>query len=191
MFLQNYVHRYIVKIYTNTQAWLHFWDERCSLSVQVYTGLFEYKPTLKAIKGELLDAQICTLSRLTTLVTKIKNIHGKFKSRSSQSNTMWSQLRSTGGAGNHTEATMYLVLLDIQPFWRALRLMKQKEYSQTVRTSQHNLCSSYGLCPSIYEYLATPGEIKHPTAMWLKMCRWTWERERGKKKDHIPGFNWC
>lgn len=71
MFLQNYVHRYIAKIYTNTQAWwLHFWDKLFSLSIQVYAGLFEYSPQFRRIKGKLLDAHSCILSRLTTLVGK-------------------------------------------------------------------------------------------------------------------------
>lgn len=42
------------------------------LSIQMYAGLFEYKPYLTQIKGKLLDAYICTLSRLTTLVRKKK-----------------------------------------------------------------------------------------------------------------------
>lgn len=104
MFLQNYVHRYIAKIYTNTQAWwLHFWDElfslSLSLSTQVYTGHFEYNPHFRQIKGKLLDAHICILSRLTTFVKKkrkkkkVQKHTWKFKSRLSQSNTMWSQLK--------------------------------------------------------------------------------------------------
>ena len=43
-----------------------------ALPIQVYTGLFEYNPHFRQIKGKLLDAHICILSRLTTFVRKKK-----------------------------------------------------------------------------------------------------------------------
>lgn len=35
-------------------------------------------------------------------------------------------------------------------------------------TLQHNLCSLYGLCPSIYEYLTAPEKNQTHITMWLR-----------------------
>lgn len=204
MFLQNYVHRYIAKIYTNTQAWWlhhHFWDKLFSLCTQVYTGLFEH--TSGKNKGKLLDAHICILSRLNNIgekKTKQKKSTKhtwKFKSRLSQSNTMWSQLRSTGGAGNRYWSNHAFGIVGHSTLYRKTSSLKSIKADETKRitvkermTFKHDLCSLYGLCPSISEYLTTPEEkIKHTITTWLR-CAGELERER-KKKDHIPGFNWC
>ena len=183
MFLQNYVHRYIAKIYTNTQAWwLHFWDElfslslSLSLSIQVYTGLFEYNPHFRQIKGKLLDAHICILSRLTTFVKKkkkkVQKHTWKFKSRLSQSNTMWSQLKEHrwrwqpywsnhvfGIVGHSTLFRKKKKISSLKSI-KADDETKKKEYSHREDDFMTQPVQFlYGLCPSISEYLTTPEEI--------------------------------
>lgn len=134
-------------------------ETNCVLSIQVYAGLFEYKPYLTQIKGKLLDAYICTLSRLTTLVRKKKkNTKWKFNSRLSQSNTMWS--RAPAALVTILKQPCIWYCRTFSPFQTNLSVKSIKAMN-TVKermTLQHTLCSLYGLCPSISEYLKTPEE---------------------------------
>lgn len=127
MFLQNYVQWNISKISTNTQAW-----RLQPLALSVYT-VSQTNPYLRQIKEKLLDTSFCILSRQTR-VEKNKSMEVL---RWSQCKTMWSQ----------TEATTYLALCrTFGPFFSHVLTRAKKSRKDT-------LCSLYGLCPSISEYL--------------------------------------
>lgn len=76
------------------------------------------------------------------------------------------------------------------PLCRALKGCRNNRNTVSERMNlQHNLCSLYGLCPSISEYLTTPEEINHTITMWLR-CAGKLKKKK-KEEAHIPGFNWC